>query len=365
MGPLIVPSFLPAKDDNSVGDSINGSSGTPTNYYANPALNFYVINSPTVLSNLRISWASVAVKVFASDLYFYNSQFVNCLNGFQGSYNTFYLRNTLFANVLTNFYVNDIQVDAQNSTFAGSSCVGNAINSTALLITNCVFANIGVFATNASYSVAAGFNGFYNCAGIWILTSKPTTVLHFKPSVTPIITWTSGCAFHALGTTNIDPGLLDELPNTTTYPPFVFSNQVISVATNLGIYATRDNIGNPDLGYTYDPVDFVFGGCDLYSNVTLQLEQWWDILTRLGIMSSSGQLLWLFVKRRVIFPLQKVQHPNLAGSLISKMFREGSGGWSDSGWMGAIMLNGNGVGATPQINSTFTKWGRPSTLFSS
>jgi hypothetical protein len=44
--------------------------------------------------------------------------------------------------------------------------------------------------------------------------------------------------------------------------------------------------------------------------------------------------------------------------------QEGAAPWNNSGWMGAIMLNGTGSGTTPQINSTFTKWGEPaSTLF--
>ncbi|MGH7975238.1 MAG: hypothetical protein ACREC8_01110, partial [Limisphaerales bacterium] len=47
------PVIFTAKDDNSVGATITGSTGTPTGYYANPALSFTVPNYLSTIANLR------------------------------------------------------------------------------------------------------------------------------------------------------------------------------------------------------------------------------------------------------------------------------------------------------------------------
>ncbi len=72
-------------DDNSIGDQITGSSGTPTNYYANPAITFP--NTNCSFQNFRISFASLAMVApyggSASPLTLTSGQIVNC--GFGGS----------------------------------------------------------------------------------------------------------------------------------------------------------------------------------------------------------------------------------------------------------------------------------------
>src|ERR1035438_8075278 len=54
------PIIFTAKDDNSVGENISGSTGNPTGYYATYALNFASANRNhyPVFSNFRISYAS-------------------------------------------------------------------------------------------------------------------------------------------------------------------------------------------------------------------------------------------------------------------------------------------------------------------
>jgi hypothetical protein len=70
------------------------------------------------------------------------------------------------------------------------------------------------------------------------------------------------------GTTNIDPALLADLAAKTTYPPIAYTNVTFSTATTLSPQAQRDNDGQPDLGYHYDPLDYTFGGCKASSNLT-------------------------------------------------------------------------------------------------
>src|SRR5262249_30400359 len=64
-------------------------------------------------------------------------------------------------------------------------------------------------------------------------------------------------AYRNAGTTNIYPKLLAGLSRKTTYPPIMYSNVLISVDTTFNPQAQRD-FNTPDLGYHYDPLDYLF-----------------------------------------------------------------------------------------------------------
>jgi hypothetical protein len=61
--------------------------------------------------------------------------------------------------------------------------------------------------------------------------------------------------------------LLADLRRKTTYPPIVYSNATISVDTTFSPQAQRGT-GVPDLGWSYAPLDYVFGGTEAPANVT-------------------------------------------------------------------------------------------------
>ena len=80
------PVVMTARDDNSVGETISGSTGNPTtNYYGNPALK--ITTSNTQLHHLRVACAEVGV--FFHDYSAGNSnvvshaQFVHCHKAIQ------------------------------------------------------------------------------------------------------------------------------------------------------------------------------------------------------------------------------------------------------------------------------------------
>ena len=70
------------------------------------------------------------------------------------------------------------------------------------------------------------------------------------------------------GTTNIDPALLAELQTETTWPPLVYSNTSFATPMTFGPQAQRDCTGTVDLGYHYNPMDWVFGGVQVQTNIT-------------------------------------------------------------------------------------------------
>jgi len=51
--------------------------------------------------------------------------------------------------------------------------------------------------------------------------------------------------------------------------PVVYAKATITTNLTLSPQARRDDSGPPDLGWHYDGLDYVFGGCDFYANLTL------------------------------------------------------------------------------------------------
>jgi hypothetical protein len=57
------------------------------------------------------------------------------------------------------------------------------------------------------------------------------------------------------------------LTQTTTYPPILYADTAIGNDTVFYPQAHRDTDA-PDCGYHYFPLDYLFGGCDAYANLT-------------------------------------------------------------------------------------------------
>src|ERR1035438_417957 len=160
---LYHPAVFTAKDDNSIGEIINGSTGNPTNYYASQALTFYG-NSPT-LTNLRVDYAQQGLYFGGANPSIYNAQILNCLYGITSGGAIINLRNVLFSNIKTNFssISGTMAINIQNGTFNGSAYLAIAPipSSSALVLTNCVLANITNLTAGFTNPVGS-CNGFYN-----------------------------------------------------------------------------------------------------------------------------------------------------------------------------------------------------------
>jgi hypothetical protein len=69
------------------------------------------------------------------------------------------------------------------------------------------------------------------------------------------------------GTTNINSTLLSDLAKRTTYPPIVWTN-AITTDTTLSPQAQRGT-DTTDIGYAYDPLDFVVTGLTITNTLLL------------------------------------------------------------------------------------------------
>ena len=257
------PVILTAKDDNSVGQSINGSTGHPTNYYALSALVFN--NTSLNIANLRVAYAQQAIGFNGgSSGSIYNAQFVNCEVGITLTGMHLLLRNALFCNTPTNdFSLNPGgSVDAQNVTFSSNGClaVGPSFQAGAsLVLTNCVLANVTNL-TNGVMTLSGDHNGFYHSTAFG--TSQHTTNTYpFQTAAGGNYYLANNSTFRNVGTISIDPALLVELHTNTTYPPNTsFVNQTVTTYATLSPLGLA-NTNTPDLGYHYPVLDYVFSQC--------------------------------------------------------------------------------------------------------
>jgi hypothetical protein len=265
------PIVFCAKDDNAVGTAISGSTGSPTGYYANPALNLVSVSpSAPGLSNARFAYAKQALQLAGSNAVISDAQFINCQQGLvvPGG-GTFNLRNALFANTQTNVVMgSNVTVTAENVTFSGSAYLGtgpSSSSSSSFSLTNCILSNVtnlfaGVLSTNADY------NGFYQ---------SPSFGTDIAPALGSYPFQTVGggsfylavSQYRGIATTNIAPALLSDLRGKTTWPPIAYTNATLTNGGNWWPQAQRETAGI-DLGVGYVPLDYTFGGCTLNTNLT-------------------------------------------------------------------------------------------------
>ena len=275
LGAAYRPVILTAKDDNTVGDVILGSTGTPSGYYAQYALNFNNSGNNTI-SNFRISYAQQAIMVlYSGNNSFYDGQIVNCENGVENYAASFnYLRNMLFVNVQTNLNdMFDASIDAQNVTFSDSECLATSPFDGFVSFENCALANVAEL-TNAlaEITLSGTNNGFYESPQFgWNPIGTPPVYTPYETVGAGNYYLKFGGDFGNSGTRNIiDPKLLADLATKTTSPPLVYSSVAISTNLVLSPQAERDNSGSLALGYHYDPIDYIFDNCSI-SNATLTL----------------------------------------------------------------------------------------------
>jgi hypothetical protein len=76
--------------------------------------------------------------------------------------------------------------------------------------------------------------------------------------------------FRDAGTANLDPALLADIQTKTTYPPASLAGD-FAASTTLYPCVPRDTATAPDLGYHYDPVDYLGDSLTVESGATLKL----------------------------------------------------------------------------------------------
>jgi len=264
------PAIFTAVDDDSVGGTIYGSSGNPqSGAYASPALDVSGADSGD-LKYLNIRYASEALSCINNSFSLRDSQIVFSHYGIRCDWGNFTNYNvlmshvdypyfgSLFAGQVEHLTCDQAVVLAGNSEEPGSDfwCeLGGTTNHGVLNLTNCITCAI----TNGYGTMAVTTDhvqDFPTGAGIFQTVGAGSYYL------------VDGSTNRDAGTTNIDLALLAELRQKTTHPPILYSNITLSADTTLSPQAQRDT-DIPDLGYHYDPIDYLCSCC--ISNATLTL----------------------------------------------------------------------------------------------
>ena len=262
------PAVFTGKDDNTIGETISGSSGTPgTNRYAQRVFEFNSIAQSYDVHDVRIRYADkgfgqgglsgVNYTVRNSQIGYVNYAFYN----FQAA-TVMAARNVLVHDALTGIMM---QTTATNSlehvTFHGikdlrSSSSGIVALTNSLLI--CVTNNLTFNGTNAVVT-ALDDTGIFATIGAG---------RHYLAASSP---------YRDSGITNINAKLAAERKRRTTYGPQILTNDFTADAV-LYPLAQRDT-DIPDLGYAYDPLDY------LISNLTI---------TNASVAASNGVAIGAF-----------------------------------------------------------------------
>jgi hypothetical protein len=221
---------------------------------------------------------------------------------------------------------------------------------------NCILANVTNL-TAGSTGMSGNHNGFYNSPGFGS-SQIPSYSSPFQTAGAGSYYLTNGSAFRNQGSASY---VWTDLQQKTTWPPLVYSNVTMTTNLTLSPQATRDTNASPDLGYHYDPLDYVFGGCILTTNLTFTpgTAIGWYMDHATGSSSWQPYAISLNDGANLTFAGTAGQPCHMAK--VSTVQEGSNGNWTGWGWMGGVMLNGSGSGGAnaPQLNSQFTKWSVP------
>ncbi|MCL4789334.1 MAG: hypothetical protein KJ070_21485 [Verrucomicrobia bacterium] len=261
------PAVFTSLHDNSVGQTLPGSSGNPTNSFN--GFSAVVINeSSQRLHDLRVAYATSGITLGfrAGELNLENVQFVHCaypIDSAGEDENTIAVDNGLF---YTSHYVirggEDLVVSGRHLTinrcgFVGYTGFGSGTGD--LYLTN----SLVVAATNG-WGQFSGIFGSVTTNHTAHFTNDPGGIFQ---TVAAASHYLADGTYRDIGTTNLNADLLALLRMKTTYPPLEITTN-FTANTTLLPRAARD-ADTPDLGFHYDPLDFVVNGRTLSATLTL------------------------------------------------------------------------------------------------
>lgn len=325
------PAVLTSKNDNTVGETISGSTGNPSNASGGTYLYSSVSNPTNAIQYLRLSYAGTALAFDGLTNGVWHCQFVNCLNGVD-SYNQNEIRlyNVLMA-VSSNCIVNSTNIRGEHLTVDACSNLVSATGAT-LALTNSILTGVlasGVGSPTYEQVIsAASGSGIYQVVGAasYYLADNSTN--------------------HNLGTTSINATLANDLASLTTYPPLLVASN-FTVDTVLSPRAQRDT-DVPDLGYHYDTLDWVVSGRTVSANLTLTggvALGIYSVSSTYGLGLSSGS----FVSEGTPTRLNWIVRYNTVQE-------QSTTNWSGTS-MGASVRK---ISSSATVNARFTGWSLPS-----
>jgi uncharacterized delta-60 repeat protein len=365
------PTVFTAKDDNSVGAVISGSTGNPSGYYANPAILYNGAantSSSLAVQHFRISYAEEAINAsgVSITIQLNDGQIVDCYYGFYtAGQAAVTIENMLFDTFNVALTLGIANASIENTTFYGDiyGCCGTMLEalgaggSTFSYFRNCIVANVISFSPPMPHMPGGDHNGFYNsgAACTYWYTNKWFGTSVVTNATTPFqivggggFYLTNGCGFASAGTTNISSALLADLQDKTVYAPVTNIYGWLTNNYTFSPQVQRDtNVSTVALGYHYDPLDYAMAVG--ISNATATVLPG----TALGAMGQSNGV-----------QLYSAATFNCDGTADSPNYitryntvqEQSNTNWETTNWLGSFQTSG-GNGTLPSTaNFTYTGW---------
>ena len=275
------PAVFTSTEDNSVGETIPGSSNNPSVCYNDLpfACNFYFYvfglgGTEFKYMHLRYAHMGLMFEVSGAPDRVSHSQFMRGQYALYGDGATIELRNVLMYEIQKGIIGSYFDGFAEHLTVHHCDKLvddyGSA--SAAFALTNCLL----VYLTNWGISTITNTNKVVKVDNAAVFQTVGAGA-HYL----------AGETYRHEGTTNISPNLLAELRRQrTTYPPYVLTN-TITHSTNLKAIVPRST-NAPDLGWHYAAVDFAANAFTVTNNSTLNI--------------TAGTAIALFGERAITLP---------------------------------------------------------------
>jgi hypothetical protein len=250
------PVTITARDDQTIGESITGSGGTPSIMFGTTMLSYPGTPGSNIVQHLRLRYADTAFAADSSIVDLQNVQILKSSIGMGLSGGAVYLRNALLYDLGTGFVGSSANCRVEHLTLHKvDTFTSDPFEDSTLVLTNSLLIGItngARFGTTTSNSTewALSETGIFLTAG---------AASHYLATNSP---------YRDVGNTNIASVLRSNLTRMTTYPPVVMEGTG-EINYDLALYPTvpRD-CDTPDLGYHYDPLDWAIS--KLYvTNATL------------------------------------------------------------------------------------------------
>lgn len=309
-------------------------SGSPICASMPPSSTALALENGGSLHDLFIRYLGVGIESSA-DYSVTNMQFVQCQNAaFQTENASLYAGNVLISGSSVGFGGQAFNVQAEQLTYDQGTYVAydSVSSNSAITLVNGLITDVSSYG-NALVSTSATVRLASN-VGVYQTVGAGS---HYLGTNSP---------YRNAGTNGINPMLLAELAQKTTYPPTVYSNVTIS-ASEFGPQVQRDN-DIPDLGYHYDPLDWCFGGVTANGNVTF------DAGTAVGYFETAyGNGYGIALANDVTNTFNGTFTAPCVFARYSTV-QEGNGNWTSKGWLAGITTVGNSS-YFEEIDAKFTQ----------
>jgi hypothetical protein len=342
------PAIFTSVNDNSVGETIPGSTGSPG--YGDVAVNLgFYTTSGGPLSYLRFSHSSLAIDAYDSypvpslvDVW--DCQFIDVAQIFLGL--DLDLHNVLISQPATGLYYaidSYANVYAENVTSDGKGVfiLSEDTGGPAITLINCLVTQTNLMVLNSGEDH----------------TTVATVATVHLPGGHPWQTIGGGTYYLATNSPYRNVGaavsgqLSAELRKKTTYPPILLSNASFpALGTPLAPQAQRDT-DEIDLGFHYDPLDFEFGAVVASNQVVTVLPG-----TAIATFGKSGLTYGIGLTYGSQFSFSgTAENPVLITEY--NMVQEST----PSGWLKTdlCMVGDVGGGSYSSLNCRFTYWYSP------